>query len=89
MISSTLRKFAIGLAFISVSGLASADVPLRTFELGTLSTTISQSNIPITGSFDDLFKFTVGTQTGAIGSIVGLNFFGNLTMQYRLAWALS
>lgn len=82
MICSALKKFAVGVAFIGAACTASA-TSARTFDLGTLNTTVAQSNIQVSTSFDDTFKFKVGSLPGVLGSIVGIDMAGDLLAQYR------
>lgn len=89
MINLALKKVAVGIALMGCVGAASAiTVDNRTFNLGTLDTTLTQSNIDIAGSYDDRFNFTAGTLP-AFGTIVGFDILGDLTAQYRFGLSSS
>jgi len=50
---------------------------------GTLTTSVAVSDLQVSGSFNDTFSFTLGTGTGVIGSVVGIDAVGDLLGQYR------
>lgn len=79
MFGSALRKLVVGIALVGTTGFASA----ATYDLGTLNTTVAESGIDINGSFDDVFKFTLGSLPGVTGAIAGVDVFGDLFAQYR------
>jgi len=79
MTQSILKRAAIAVAMVGAFGAASA----ATYDFGVLSTTKSFSDIQVAGNFSDDFKFTVGTQPGVLGGIVGLDLLGDLTVQHR------
>ena len=83
MLASRFKLLALGVAMI---GAVSVSMPAaaNTYHLGTLNTTIGQSNIGVSGEFDDTFSFVAGSQPGVIGGITGIDLFGNLQVQYRL-----
>ena len=79
MFGSALRTIAVGLALVGATGFATAG----TYDLGTLNNTVAESGIEINGSFDDVFKFTLGSLPGVTGAIAGVDVFGDLYAQYR------
>ena len=80
-----LKKIAVGIALVGAACSVWAS-PTRTFDLGDLSVTRAIADIEIAGSFDDIFKFKLGSFTGAVGSIVGLDLNGDLTASYRFGF---
>jgi hypothetical protein len=79
MLTSVLKKSAVAFAIAAAVGSAGA----MSVDFGTLSTSVGVSDVHVVGSFNDTFSFTMGTGTGALGSLVGLDLLGDLTMQYR------
>lgn len=80
MVISKFKKAAVALAFLSTLGAANA----LTVNFGTLTTTVGADDIDVSGSFDDKFSFIAGSLPGVLGSVVGFDFTGDLTAQYRL-----
>ena len=76
---SAFKKVAIAAALVSAFSASSA----ATYDFGVLTTTKSFSGISVQNSFADEFKFTVNTQPGVLGGVVGLDVLGDLTVQYR------
>ena len=79
MAYQTFKHFAAALAIACVASTASATL----YDLGTLDSTLGQSNIQISGAFDDSFTLKAGALPGALGSIVGLDVYGDLFAHYR------
>jgi hypothetical protein len=70
MLYTALKKAAAALLLIGSFGLAQASAPVH--DLGNLTTTVAYSNTNLSPSFDDIFKFTVGTgNTALLGGLVG------------------
>jgi len=80
MVISKLKKAAVALAFLSTFGAANA----LTVNFGTLTTTVGADDIEVAGSFNDKFTFIAGSLPGVLGSVVGIDFTGDLKAQYRL-----
>jgi hypothetical protein len=80
MVFPIVKKVAVAVALVGSMGLASA----TDYNLGTLNFTLAESNIQVNGNFDDSFYFVAGSQSAALGSIVGLDFEGDLNWQYRI-----
>ncbi len=80
MVQTKLKKAAVALAFLSTFGAANA----LSIDFGTLTSTVVASDVPVSGSFDDQYSFTAGSLPGVLGSVVGIDFVGDLTAQYRL-----
>jgi PEP-CTERM motif len=74
-----LKQVALAAALLGALGASQA----ATYDLGTLNTSLAQAGVVINGSFDDVFKFTAGAQTSAIGSLVGLDGGADMSFQYR------
>ena len=71
MLSTTFRNVAAALLLVGTFGFAQASAP-SVNDLGTLSNTTAFSNSDITPSFDDIFKFKLGSgNTAVLGGIVG------------------
>ena len=85
MVISKLKKAAVALAFLSTFGTANA----ITVNFGTLTTTVGADDIQVSGSFDDKFSFIAGSLPGVLGSVVGIDFTGDLKAQYRLGYGNS
>ncbi len=78
MVYPALKQVAAALALFGALGSASAD----TFDLGLLSTTIGQSGIEVSGSFDDIFTFTTSSTVPVEGSFVGVSGKNDLMVSY-------
>ncbi len=83
MLASGIKQLALGVAMISALSV-SMPAAANTFNLGTLSTTIGQSNIGVSGEFWDTFSFVAGSQSGVTGSVTGIDLLGDTLAQYRL-----
>ncbi len=79
MITSLLKKTAVAVA-IAGSMVSAGAVSIN---FGTLTTAVTVSDIERSGSFDDVFSFTLGTGTGIHGGVVGIDTVGDLVGQYR------
>lgn len=79
MAYQAFKQFAAALAITCAASTASATL----YDLGTLNSTLGQSNIQISGAFDDSFTLKAGALPGALGSIVGLDVYGDLLAHYR------
>ena len=68
MLASRFKLLALGVAMI---GAVSVSMPAaaNTYHLGTLNTTIGQSNIGVFGEFDDTFSFVAGSQPASSAAL--------------------
>lgn len=83
MLFTTLKNTAAALLLVGSFGLAQASAP-SVNDLGTLSHTVAFSNNDISPSFDDIFKFTLGTANSAVlGGIVGNADDENITFNLQ------
>jgi hypothetical protein len=84
MVLSTMKKLAVALALATaVLGVNVALAAPSQYNLGTLTTTVGKSDISFDQGFSDQFYFVAGKQTGALSSLVGFVFEGDLLAQYR------
>jgi hypothetical protein len=68
MLFNTLKKAVATLLLISSFGVAQA----ATVDFNTIDTTVTYTNGDISGSFDDIYKFTLGTRnTAVLGGLFG------------------
>lgn len=79
MLTSVMKKTAVAFAIAAAVGSAGA----MSVDFGTVTTTVGVSDVHVSGSFDDVYSFTLGSGTGALGGLVGLDLLGDLTLQYR------
>lgn len=79
MLIPVLKKVAVAVAIASSMGSAGA----VSINFGTLTTTVAASDLQVSGSFNDVFSFTLGSGSGVQGSVVGIDLIGDLMGQYR------
>lgn len=85
---TALKQFIVAVVVSGAAYVASA-TPAITYDLGTLNTTVGVADIQLSGTFDDTFKFIAGSQPNVIGSIVGIDLRGDLTVSYKFGVGLT
>jgi len=83
-----VNKVFVTSALICMMGVAGAVTvaPSPAYDLGTLNIVpVGKSNIQVSGSFNDYFKFVAGSLPSALGSMVGVDgsTSGDMMLSYR------
>lgn len=79
MLTSVMKKTAVAFAIAVAVGSAGA----MSVNFGTVTGVVGVADVHVSGSFDDVYSFTLGSGTAGLGSFVGVDLLGDLALQYR------